>query len=94
MTGEVYWATGRRKEAAARVGLKSGDGKFIVNGKPLSDYLCRETLVMVVGSDANDALYHQMNAGDGPDCQLIGDAMSPRRVNDAIREGEMAARRL
>jgi len=45
---ENYWATGRRKEAAARVGLKSGSGKFNVNGKPLADYLCRETLVMVV----------------------------------------------
>jgi small subunit ribosomal protein S9 len=42
------WATGRRKEAAARVGLKSGSGKFNVNGKPLAEYLCRETLVMVV----------------------------------------------
>jgi small subunit ribosomal protein S9 len=45
---ESYWATGRRKEAAARVGLKSGSGKFNVNGMPLADYLCRETLVMVV----------------------------------------------
>ena len=48
MTVDVNWATGRRKEAAVRVGLKSGSGKFTVNGKPLSDYLCRETLVMVV----------------------------------------------
>ncbi|MDJ1018442.1 MAG: FAD-dependent oxidoreductase [Paracoccaceae bacterium] len=53
-----------------------------------------DTVVMVVGSDANDSLYHSMNAEEGPECHLIGDAMSPRRVNDAIREGEMTARRL
>lgn len=53
-----------------------------------------ETVVMVVGSDAQDALYHEISTTDGPECHLIGDAMSPRRVNDAIREGELAARRL
>lgn len=45
---ERFYATGRRKVATARVGIKSGDGKFVVNGKPLADFLCRETLVMVV----------------------------------------------
>ncbi|MFC1476277.1 30S ribosomal protein S9 [Candidatus Zixiibacteriota bacterium] len=48
MAEEKFYATGRRKEATARVGIKSGDGKFAVNGKPLADFLCRETLVMVV----------------------------------------------
>ena len=50
-----------------------------------------DTVVMVVGSEARDALFHDL---DTTDCQLIGDAMAPRRVNDAIREGELAARRL
>ena len=36
--GRAY-ATGRRKEAAARVWIKSGSGKFTVNGKGLSEYL-------------------------------------------------------
>lgn len=52
------------------------------------------TVAMVVGSKAQDALYHELVAGAGPDCHLVGDAMAPRRVNDAIREGELAARRL
>lgn len=30
----VYWGTGRRKSAIARVRLVPGDGKVIVNGKP------------------------------------------------------------
>ncbi len=51
-----------------------------------------DTVVMVVGSDAQDALYHDLASEGGPECHLIGDAMSPRRVSDAIREGEMTAR--
>ena len=30
----VYWGTGRRKAAVARVRLVPGDGKLVVNGKP------------------------------------------------------------
>jgi small subunit ribosomal protein S9 len=41
-------AVGRRKESVARVYLKPGSGKTIVNGKELVDYLKRETLVMQV----------------------------------------------
>jgi small subunit ribosomal protein S9 len=41
-------AVGRRKEAVARVYLKPGTGKTIVNGKDLVDYLRRETLVLQV----------------------------------------------
>lgn len=35
----VYWGTGRRKEAVARVRLVPGDGKLIVNKKPGDLYL-------------------------------------------------------
>ncbi len=41
-------AVGRRKEAVARVYLKPGTGKTIVNGRDLVDYLRRETLVLQV----------------------------------------------
>ncbi len=34
----VYWGTGRRKSAIARVRLVPGDGQFIVNGKPGDNY--------------------------------------------------------
>ncbi|WP_092049315.1 30S ribosomal protein S9 [Planctomicrobium piriforme] len=34
----VCWGTGRRKTAVARVRLKDGSGKFIVNGRPLEEY--------------------------------------------------------
>lgn len=48
MAEDTIFATGRRKVATARVGIKSGNGSFVVNGKTVADFLCRETLVMVV----------------------------------------------
>ena len=43
---EVYLGTGRRKNAIARVRMKPGDGKMIVEGKDLLEYFRRETLKM------------------------------------------------
>ncbi len=40
-----FSATGRRKEAVARVSIVPGKGIFTINGKPYEDYLMRETLV-------------------------------------------------
>lgn len=41
----VYYGTGRRKEAVARVRLIPGTGKFIVNGKDALTYFGRQHLV-------------------------------------------------
>lgn len=43
-----YYGTGRRKTAVARVFLKSGSGKFVVNDKPVDEFFSRETGRMVV----------------------------------------------
>jgi small subunit ribosomal protein S9 len=43
---EVYMATGRRKNAIARVRMMPGKGEITVNGKGLLDYFRRETLKM------------------------------------------------
>jgi small subunit ribosomal protein S9 len=43
---EVYSATGRRKNAIARVRMMPGEGKVTVNGKELLAYFRRETLKM------------------------------------------------
>jgi len=48
MIGDYYYGTGRRKTSVARVFLKKGTGKMVVNGKPLDDYFARETGRMVV----------------------------------------------
>jgi small subunit ribosomal protein S9 len=38
MTTEIVQTTGRRKTATARVNLKAGNGKTVINGKNLNDY--------------------------------------------------------
>jgi small subunit ribosomal protein S9 len=45
--GRAY-ATGRRKDAVARVWIKPGTGKFTVNGKSLENYFTRPVLRMMV----------------------------------------------
>lgn len=44
----IYKATGRRKEAAARVILKPGSGVVTVNKRSVEDYFPRETLRMII----------------------------------------------
>ncbi len=38
---------GRRKTSTARVRIAPGTGKITVNGRPVDEYLARETLVML-----------------------------------------------
>jgi len=40
--GHWWWGLGRRKSAVARVRLRPGDGKFIVNKRPFDKYLNEE----------------------------------------------------
>lgn len=43
-----YYATGKRKNAVARVWLIAGEGNVTINERPMSDYLGRKTLEMHV----------------------------------------------
>ncbi|ADO70608.1 30S ribosomal protein S9 [Stigmatella aurantiaca] len=43
-----FYATGRRKEATARVWLKPGTGIVTINGRELNNYFGRETSKMVM----------------------------------------------
>ena len=45
MEKDVFAATGRRKASVARVRVTPGNGNCVVNGRQISDYLMRETLV-------------------------------------------------
>lgn len=45
---KIFYATGRRKTSSARVYLRSGSGKMIVNGLKSDDYLKRMQSRMVV----------------------------------------------
>ena len=43
---KMYYGTGRRKTSIAKVKLIPGNGKIIVNGQDVKEYLPYETLVM------------------------------------------------
>jgi small subunit ribosomal protein S9 len=36
--GKQFYGTGRRRESVARVYIKPGAGRFLVNGRPVDDY--------------------------------------------------------
>ena len=44
----VFYGTGRRKKAIARVRLVDGNGKITINGKDIDEYLGMETLKVIV----------------------------------------------
>ncbi len=48
MSANYYYGTGRRKTAVARVFLKSGKGRIVVNDKPVDEFFSRETGRMIV----------------------------------------------
>jgi small subunit ribosomal protein S9 len=48
MATKIYYGTGKRKTAIARVWLKSGEGKATVNRRPSDEYFGRETAKMII----------------------------------------------
>ena len=44
----MFTATGRRKNAVARVFLRHGKGEFLINKRQMDEYLRREILMMLV----------------------------------------------
>jgi small subunit ribosomal protein S9 len=53
MATQYNYGTGRRKSAVARVFLKPGSGKIVVNEKPVDDFFSRETGRMIVRQPLN-----------------------------------------
>lgn len=43
-----HYGTGRRKSSKARVFMSAGEGKIMVNNRPLDEYFGRETARMIV----------------------------------------------
>ena len=48
MANAVYNAVGRRKGSVARVIISPGKGNIVINGKDFKEYICRESLAIVV----------------------------------------------
>ena len=43
-----YYATGKRKTSIARVWILPGEGRILVNKKPVDEYFLRETSLMII----------------------------------------------
>jgi len=48
MSEDRFYATGKRKNAIARVWLKPGTGKIVINDRQIGDYFGRQTSRMVI----------------------------------------------
>jgi small subunit ribosomal protein S9 len=76
------YGTGRRKTAVARVFLKSGDGKLVINGRTPEDYFPRETLRMIIAQPF-DVL--EKNGQYDVEVNVAGGGMSAQA--EAVRHG-------
>jgi small subunit ribosomal protein S9 len=48
MAEERYYATGKRKTAIARVWMKLGDGKIVINKRPIDEYVTTDIAKMII----------------------------------------------
>lgn len=48
MAQETYHGVGKRKTSVARVWIKPGQGRIVVNKREMDDYFPRETLKMII----------------------------------------------
>ncbi len=76
------YGTGRRKTAVARVFLKTGDGKLVINGRTAEDYFPRETLRMIIAQPF-DVL--EKNGQYDVEVNVNGGGMSAQA--EAVRHG-------
>jgi len=96
-----WWGTGRRKSAVARVRIKPGSGKFVINKKPLDEYFRRvqdqaAVLAPLKAVDAEKRFDVFINVKGGgttgqAGASLLGVARALRKFNDsyvpALRDG-------
>ncbi len=76
------YATGRRKESVARVWIKRGKGKIMVNGKPQEQYFGRQTHLLVLNQPF--LVSNRVNEFDVM-CTVVGGGLSGQA--GAIRHG-------
>ena len=68
--GGYWWGTGRRKSSVARVRIKPGEGKLLVNKKELGDYFPRKqdqnaVVAPLAAADAKDSFDVFINVKGG-----------------------------
>lgn len=63
--------------------------------KELSEVADLDALVLINGATAQDQLFHELRGRFKQlEVHMIGDAIAPRRINDAIYEAELIARKI
>ena len=82
MAVDTYYSTGRRKTSSARVYLRRGSGRILVNRRPLDDYFGRETSRMLVRQPLDAA-----NMSDQFDVTVTVHGGGPNGQAGAIRHG-------
>ena len=99
--GGFWWGTGRRKSSVARVRIKAGKGKLLVNKKELKDYFVREqdrkaVLAPLVTVDAEKSFDIFINVKGGgttgqAGASLLGIARALKKYDEnymqALRDG-------
>ncbi|HUU20866.1 MAG TPA: 30S ribosomal protein S9 [Sedimentisphaerales bacterium] len=99
--GGFWWGTGRRKSSVARVRIKLGKGKLMVNKKELKDYFVREqdrkaVLAPLVTVDAEKSFDIFINVKGGgttgqAGASLLGIARALKKYDEnylqALRDG-------
>ena len=82
MAVDTYYSTGRRKTSSARVFLRRGTGRILVNRRPLDEYFGRETSRMLVRQPLDTA-----NMADQFDVTVTVAGGGPNGQAGAIRHG-------
>jgi small subunit ribosomal protein S9 len=76
------YGTGRRKEAVARVYLRSGSGRIVINGREIGEYFRRASLVQLLR-----APLEAVNAADVFDFKITVDGGGMTGQAGAVRHG-------
>ncbi len=85
MADPRFYATGRRKEATARVWIRPGTGAITVNGKGIETYFKREVLRMIIGQPFEAAEITKDNGAFDVNATVVGGGLSGQA--GAIRHG-------
>ena len=70
-----FYGTGRRKTSVARVWLRAGNGRILVNRRPFEDYFPRETLRRIMVDNPLDT-YPRLREG----AQIGDNASAPEEA--------------
>ncbi|MFP4391912.1 MAG: 30S ribosomal protein S9 [Desulfohalobiaceae bacterium] len=96
MEQNVYYATGKRKNAIARTRIYPGQGMITINNRPLEEYFPRDTLRMVIHQplklvNLQDKLDVKVNVQGGG---VSGQAQAVRHgISRALQEYEPELRK-